>query len=96
MRVGAPGGEGYTWRFDPYLWRGYRSDDPLPALARAKCPLAMVLGAKSALIREGDLARLRRVLPPGAPLVEIPEAHHHVMLDQSLALGAALRALLAA
>jgi pimeloyl-ACP methyl ester carboxylesterase len=30
-----------------------------------------------------------------APVVEIPQAQHHVMLDQPLALVAALRALLA-
>lgn len=29
-----------------------------------------------------------------APIVEIPEAHHHVMLDQPLAFVVALRALL--
>jgi len=30
-----------------------------------------------------------------APMVEIPQAQHHIMLDQPLALVAALRALLA-
>ena len=35
------------------------------------------------------------LLGRAAPIVTIPEAQHHVMLDQPLALVAALRALLA-
>jgi pimeloyl-ACP methyl ester carboxylesterase len=35
-------------------------------------------------------------MKPGAPYIEIPEADHHVMIDQPLAFVAALRALLAA
>jgi pimeloyl-ACP methyl ester carboxylesterase len=34
-------------------------------------------------------------MPAGTPLIPIPEAYHHVMADQPLALVAALRALLA-
>jgi pimeloyl-ACP methyl ester carboxylesterase len=33
--------------------------------------------------------------PPGSPLVEVPDADHHVMIDQPLAFVAALRGLLA-
>ena len=36
------------------------------------------------------------LIAPGSPYVEIPEAEHHVMIDQPLAYVAALRALLAA
>ena len=35
------------------------------------------------------------LLGRAAPVVEIPQAQHHIMLDQPLALVAALRALLA-
>jgi pimeloyl-ACP methyl ester carboxylesterase len=34
------------------------------------------------------------LLGPSAPIVEVPEAQHHVMLDQPLAFVAALRTLL--
>jgi pimeloyl-ACP methyl ester carboxylesterase len=34
-------------------------------------------------------------MPPGSKLVPIPQAYHHVMADQPLALVAALRGLLA-
>ena len=36
------------------------------------------------------------LIAPGSPYVEIPEAEHHVMIDQPIAFVAALRALLAA
>jgi pimeloyl-ACP methyl ester carboxylesterase len=88
-------GRGWTWRFDPLMWHGYKGEDPGPALSAAQCPLAMVLGAKSSLMDDDDMAYLRAVLPAGSPVVEIPEAHHHVMVDQPLALVAALRALMA-
>jgi pimeloyl-ACP methyl ester carboxylesterase len=35
------------------------------------------------------------LLERNAPVVEIPEAHHHVLLDQPLAFVTAMRALLA-
>ena len=43
-----------------------------------------------------DAASLLSLIAPGSPYVEIPEAEHHVMIDQPLAFVAALRALLAA
>jgi pimeloyl-ACP methyl ester carboxylesterase len=36
------------------------------------------------------------LIRPGSPYVEIPEAEHHVMIDQPIAFVAALRALLVA
>ena len=38
----------------------------------------------------------RDLIPAAAPHIVIPESEHHVMVDQPLALVAALRALLAA
>jgi pimeloyl-ACP methyl ester carboxylesterase len=94
-QVDTPDGAGWTWRFDPGLWRDYEWQDPAPALAAAKCPLGIVLGARSTLMQARDIARMRQVLPPGTPVVEIPEAYHHVPIDQPLALVAVLRAWLA-
>jgi pimeloyl-ACP methyl ester carboxylesterase len=39
---------------------------------------------------------MRSIAPPGSPGIEIPDADHHLMLDQPLAFVAALRGLLAA
>jgi pimeloyl-ACP methyl ester carboxylesterase len=61
-----------------------------------RAPLAVVRGGKSQLFQPEDAAYLRSIIAPGSPYVEIPEAEHHVMIDQPLAFVAALRALLAA
>jgi pimeloyl-ACP methyl ester carboxylesterase len=94
-QVHTPEGSGWTWRFDPYLWRDYEWEDPAPALSAPKCPLAILLGERSTLMRGDDIARMRGLSPPGTPIVAIPEAYHHVLIDQPLALIAVLRTLLA-
>jgi pimeloyl-ACP methyl ester carboxylesterase len=87
-------GSGWTWRFDPFLWRDYEWEDPAPALSAPKCPLAILLGARSTLMQAGDIERMRCIPPPGTPIIEIPEAYHHVPIDQPHALVAVIRALL--
>ncbi|WP_230530050.1 alpha/beta fold hydrolase [Microvirga roseola] len=93
MQVETAEGVGWTWRFDPFLWRDYEWEDPAPALSSPKCPLAILLGSRSGMMHEGDIARMRGLLASGAPVIEIPEAYHHVPIDQPLALVAALRTL---
>ena len=42
----------------------------------------------------GSMIFMRETLPSGTPFVAVPEAGHHLMVDQPLAVVAALRALL--
>jgi len=42
-----------------------------------------------------EIRNMVELLDRNAPLVEIPEAHHHLLLDQPLAFVSALRAILA-
>jgi hypothetical protein len=53
-------------------------------------------GAKSQLFHAEDAAYFLSSSRLVSPHVEIPEAEHHVMIDQPLAFAAAPRALLAA
>ena len=46
-------------------------------------------------VADKDMVLVAVMSMVAAPVVEIPEAQHHVMLDQPLALVASLRALLA-
>lgn len=86
---------GWTWAFDPFLWRDFRMGDPEPLLTRARCPLVLMWGDRSGLMPPSVVAEMRAKLPPGTAAIAIPDAEHHVMLDQPLALVAALRTLLA-
>lgn len=93
---GAAGEEpGWSWRFDPALWSQLKHRNPMPLIRAARCPLALVRGSRSRLMQREDAAHMMAALPEGAPYVEVPEADHHVMLDQPLAFVAAVEALLA-
>ena len=89
------GKSSWALSFDPHFWERFTRIDPVPILSAAHCPLALIRGAKSQLFKPDDADYLMSFCPSGSPHVEIPEAEHHVMIDQPLALVAALRALLA-
>jgi pimeloyl-ACP methyl ester carboxylesterase len=88
-------GDGWTWRFDPFLWKNMRRSSSTSMLPQARCPIALIRGERSRLIRAEDAAYMMSLLPDGAPHIAIPDADHHVMVDQPLALVAALRGLFA-
>ena len=94
--VGAGGESGWSLSFDPHFWERFARLDPVPLVKAVRTPLALFRGAKSQLFHPEDAAYLLSLMTPGSPYVEIPEAEHHVMIDQPLAFVAALRALLAA
>jgi pimeloyl-ACP methyl ester carboxylesterase len=96
-KLGGNGAEGWAWCFDPLLWRRYRMTSPVRDLAAVKCPIAIIRGARSIVMTQESALFTRGLSPSplGTPLVEIPEAHHHLMIDQPLAFISALRALLA-
>ncbi len=84
----------YAWRFDHRLFGHLDFGDTWGDLANARVPLAIVRGELSELTGGRMGARVRRVAPAGTVFVDIPEAYHHVMIDQPLALTATLRTLI--
>lgn len=91
----ASGTAGWTWRFDPMLWARYEGGRTTDALQSLGCPLANLYGERSSLVYPEVVASQRDLLPPGSPFIGIADAAHHLMVDQPIALVAALRALLA-
>jgi pimeloyl-ACP methyl ester carboxylesterase len=86
---------GWTWCVDPELLSSFEIRDMHRLLLAARCPLAYICGEQSPLL-DGDVIRtLTKLLPRNTPFVAVPEAGHHVMIDQPLAFVATLRALLA-
>ncbi len=86
---------GWTWKFDPAVMGSRRFGEPYHEELKAmQCRAALIYGDDSAIVSRRTAAYMSRIMGPKAPLVEIPEAHHHVMLDQPLAFVAALRAIL--
>ena len=93
--VDADGKPGWSLCFDPQFWEKFTWVDGAPILAAARAPMALIRGATSKVMHPEDADYLMSFLTPGSPDVVVPEAEHHVMIDQPLAFVAALRALLA-
>jgi pimeloyl-ACP methyl ester carboxylesterase len=91
---------GWTWRFDPNMWAKLNRDNDLRRDTSAnannvKVPMVHIYGSKSRIV-EHRKAGHPSPFPAGMPEIEIPDSHHHIMIDQPLALVAALRSLFAA
>ena len=85
---------GWSWRFDPELFKAVSRGAGETMLPHIRCRVALLraeYGLVTPEIGRIMYERLGRV----APVVEIAEAGHHMMLDQPLLLVTALRALLA-
>ena len=85
---------GWTWKFDP----GVFVRDPSTTneyLSETRCRLALMHGQLSDLVTPEVQAYMEELTGRNAPMVEIPQAYHHIPLDQPLALVAAVRAILA-
>ena len=89
-------GEGWTWKFDPNMWEKMdRTDGNFGgAMPKLQVPMIHLYGDRSRIIdrkKSGEPSFLDGQVQE----IEIPDSHHHVMIDQPLALVAALRTLLA-
>lgn len=91
----ADGTTGWTWRFDPFMWSRLTRNDSAADLAAAQCRLAITWGAKSILFPDPVKAFVRATAPKGTQFIEIPEAQHHVLIDQPLALVTLIRTVIA-
>ncbi|MHB9880362.1 alpha/beta fold hydrolase [Pacificimonas sp. ICDLI1SI03] len=85
---------GWTWRFDPTMFGRIELGDLWSALANMRCQAALVRGELSFLTQGKEQERMVAVLPDDTPDVIIPRSYHHIMVDQPIALVAALRSLL--
>jgi len=86
--------EGWTWKFDPRVVVRVSTTSMRDYLARVRCRVALMRGEFSVIVPPETGEYMYELLNRNAPLVEIPQAHHHLILDQPLAFIAALRALL--
>jgi len=87
---------GWSWKFDPRIFDERDYGQPAAELARLACRVAAIYGERSALFPPEIRDYMAALLASRAPMIEVPEAHHHLFLDQPLAFVAGLHALLAA
>lgn len=91
---------GWTWKFDPMVFHRSENDQAQwmkapQRIADQPHRLAIVYGEKSKLFDGDSAAYLRELGGNHIPMIAVPEAEHHLMLDQPLAFVTALRSILA-
>lgn len=88
--------QGWTWKFDDGLFRKFEFGDNMHEdLARLTCRVGVLYGDNSYLFTQEIADFMFKVLDESVPFVAIPDAQHHLFLDQPLAFVSALRTLLA-
>ncbi len=87
--------DGWAWKFDPRIFERASLFRVSDYLAAVRCRVALFRGELSELVTPDVADYMYDVLQRNSPVVEIPQAHHHVFLDQPLAFVTALRAILA-
>jgi len=85
--------DGFVWKFDPRVFEKASRSSLREYFTGARCRLAIVRGAESVVLPRETADYMASLLPGRVPVVEVPEAHHHLMFDQPLSLLVALRAL---
>jgi len=86
--------EGVTWKFDPVIFRRSLPRAMHEVLPKVGCRVAL-FRAEYGLVSPDTGDYMVELLGRNAPVIEIPDAYHHLMLDQPLALITGLRAILA-
>lgn len=84
---------GYTWKFDPTIFRNHRPRAMHELLPKVQCRVAL-FRAEYGLVDPETGDYMYELLGRNAPVIEVPDAYHHLMLDQPLALIVGLRAVL--
>ncbi len=85
---------GWTWKFDPQVF--VRTMVGLSnELASIETRVALIRGDLSVVVPPDMAAYMYQLMGRRAPVISIPEAHHHLILDQPLAFVSSLRTLLA-
>lgn len=85
---------GWTWKFDPMIFRNLEPRASHEVLPQVRCRVA-VFRAEYGLVDPETGDYMYELLGRTAPVIEIPDAYHHLMLDQPLAVITGLRAVLA-
>lgn len=91
---------GWVWKFDPQIMSmdDHRSPDWWQSLAgrfaALPMPRGIIHGQHSTMFQPGAAQHIRSVSDARIPMVEVPGAWHHIMMDQPVALASTVDAML--
>lgn len=90
--------DGWSWKFDVSAYAGLMQTDEMSQrceiLLGLKCRAAAIIAEYSHLLDEGTIPWLKREAGGRIAHLIVPDAHHHLMLDQPLAFITALQGIL--
>ena len=87
--------EGWTWKFDGKAMHNRRFTEPYHTyLEEISCKTALVYGDESSLLDIKTVDYMTSLMKEGSPIIGIPEARHHLFLDQPIAFIAVIRSIL--
>ena len=91
-------GDEWTWKFDPEVFRQDNAQQGWQRIGQRLVGTpgrkAIVHGEQSLLFTPDSADYVRELGGTDIPIIAVPHAHHHLMLDQPLAFIAALRTVL--
>lgn len=82
---------GWTWKVDPAIFGALKTDRLTASLAGVRCPTTVVRGELSQLVPPNAAEVLAELLGRPITQYDVPNAYHHVMIDQSALFGRLLR-----
>lgn len=81
---------GWTWSFDPGASRRFTDNLLHAALPDVACPVGIVYGEHSEIAGPPTVSYVESRLGRHVPSIEVPNAHHHIPLDEPEACAAAI------
>jgi len=88
------GDDGWSWKFDPNIHRHINGEGIPAELVGLDLPVDLINAEFSETVDAGSVAAYRRNLRNFGEPVTVPLSHHHIMVEQPVALVAALRGVL--
>jgi pimeloyl-ACP methyl ester carboxylesterase len=85
----------WGWKFDPRLFAATHETGLRESLRGLNCPVDFIRAAHSEIVGDAEAAAFVANLPQCGEPVTVPLSHHHIMIEQPLALVSALNGLLA-
>lgn len=94
--TGEDGEAGFTWKFDPFIFNSLMSEwtDIDMTSLDTLCPIVFMRGGLSDLVPDRVADYMCSLQDSPVPMITVPGAYHHIMLDQPLAFVSAVRGLM--
>lgn len=87
--------QGWRWKFDPETVRNAHREEIRSEVHGLSLAVDYIHGDQSEIAGPGTIASFLAAMPNCGTPVAIPMSHHHIMIEQPIALVTALRGLLA-